>query len=138
MDGKSFTLTGDFRDRRSSEGRKVSLAPDFETFATAVAFDKPFRTRTTVTIVGDDVLPASLTGLAIGTPIVPAIDFKFENLEELVSFDNLDFSFASIIDAPLMVRDLLSQFEGIGRVVHADPAGGRQHQRPAGLCRQVL
>jgi Ca2+-binding RTX toxin-like protein len=106
-DGKSFTLSGNFTDRITA-GARVNVG-SFETFASEVTHAAGV---TTVKISPDDVLPGSIATLAIGTPIAPAIDFRFENLEELVAFDNLDFDFGSIIDALLMVRDLLTNIEG--------------------------
>ena len=63
------------------------------------------------------VLPASLSGLTLGTPHVPEVDFHTSNLDNLLSFNNPGFSFASIIDALSMVRDLLNQFDGVQGVL---------------------
>lgn len=112
VDDKTFTLSGDYR-AAFAKGAKVTVG-SFTTFVSALAYDAgtgPGTDKTTVTIVADDVLPALLTGLTIGTPTAPAIDFSFTGLGDLLSFDNVDFGFGSIIDALLLVSDFLGQFE---------------------------
>ena len=68
----------------------------------------------------DSALPGSLTGLTIGTPNTPIFDFD-SDLGNLVSFNNLNFNFASIIDALLLVRDMLVEIDGDAQGVFNTP-----------------
>ena len=51
------------------------------------------------------------------TPIAPEINFNPTGLDDLLSFDNVDFSFASIIDALIMLSDFLGEFEAFDSVL---------------------
>ena len=101
-------LTGDFTDD-FLRGARVKVG-SFETFVANVAYDDALN-KTTVTVLDSAVLPGTLTGLTIGTPNTPIFDFD-SDLGNLVSFNNPNFNFASIIDALLLVRDMLVEIDG--------------------------
>jgi hypothetical protein len=53
----------------------------------------------------------------IGNPFTgeaPDIDFTFPDLGDLISFDNIDFNFQTIIQALILLSDFLGQFEAFG------------------------
>ena len=113
VDGTTFTLTGDFTDQFLRGARvtvPVTGEEDFKTFVANVEYDEVLDT-TTVTVLDSAVLPDSLDDLTIGTPNTPIFDFD-SDLGNLVSFNNPNFNFASIIEALLLVRDMLVEIDG--------------------------
>ncbi|WP_283806368.1 LEPR-XLL domain-containing protein [Bradyrhizobium sp. cf659] len=103
VDDTHFTLSGDLTDK-FVRGARVTVG-SFETFVGGVSFSGGL---TTVEVLDD--LPVSLAGLSIGTPNAAISDFE-SDLGNLVEFDNVDFDFDSIVDALLMVRNLLGEIE---------------------------
>jgi len=91
VNGHTFALVGDYTDD-FAKGARVTIG-SFETFVTAATFSSGVTTVTTAKMSSaDDTLPVSLSGLMIGTPTAPTIDFQFTGLDKLLSFDNINFS----------------------------------------------
>ena len=111
----TFTLAGDFTSA-FAKGAKVTVG-SFTTFVTNVAFANGTTTVTTFGPDPADYLPNDLSGLAIGTPIAPALKIRFDNFENLLAFKNPGFDFDSILDALLALRDFLNQFDAASGVL---------------------
>lgn len=137
----SFTLNGDFTGLFKRSAR-VTIpgtggSADYKSFVTSVTYDDT-SDKTTVEVLGD--LPASINngqviaGIVIGLPNGPSAgasafalttpeqvllpDFDLvSDLGDLLTFDNLEFNFQSIIDALLLLRDLLSQIDAVGNLL---------------------
>ncbi|CAM5793933.1 LEPR-XLL domain-containing protein [Rhizobacter fulvus] len=118
-DGKSFTVSGD-RTHDLTRGSRIQIGTGdsaYSTFATEVVYVAGVGTTVKVA-THDGLLPASLVGLTAATPLAPAVDFQFDNFDKLLAFDNVNFDFASIVDALLLIRDLLSQIDGVSGVLN--------------------
>ncbi len=127
----TITLTGDFRDdlRPGARVTVPVVGGAFDAFVAGLSFAAGV---TTVTLLDNPltpvVLPALLTGLSIGTPNSPIFDFRSSDLDDLLSFNNIDFSFAAIIDALVAVGKLLNTFDSAA-VVMNQPIPLRQFLR---------
>jgi Ca2+-binding RTX toxin-like protein len=92
-----------------------------ESFVKTIRYDGTLAnggTNTTTVTISDPAFKDPETGQALTVSKVeilsgraPEIDFDFEGLANLEPFANLDFSFAAIIDALLLLSDFLGQFE---------------------------